>query len=302
MMKYDCVIIGAGIAGMTAAMYLQRANVKTLLIEKDTPGGVLQRVRKIANYPGVPNTDGVSLAMAVYEQIKALQVNYYYGSVQEIKLSNGQKHIITDKETIVAPTIIIASGKQPPKRALHLPNEEKLQGRGISWCATCDGFKYKGEVVAVVGSDNIAFEETLYLANIAKEVYVLYDSRKLAVEEELIAKVKERTNIKLMPDLQIARLEEQAGYLVGLQLSDGQQIALAGLFVATTAKPMLDYLDKLAVEHVNGYLEVNQQMQTSITGIYACGDAINKDVYQLTTAVGEAAIAANAVKKQLDMT
>ncbi len=298
-MKYDCVVIGAGIAGMTAALYLKRAGVNSIIIEKATPGGVLNRTSVVENYPGVSKIDGVSLAIQIYEQIKQMNIKYHYGDVQEIKVENNQKYVVTSKETIFAKTIVIASGRIP--RTLNLPNEEKLIGRGISWCAICDGFQYKGKKVAVVGSGNSAFEEALYLSKIASEVFLLYNSKKLKAESKLISKVKEQKNIILIPDLQIKQLKEKDNKLSAIILENEKQIDLSGVFIYIGYKPFIPYLDKLAINRKDNYLVVDNKMQTSISGIYACGDVICKEVYQLTTAVGEAAIAATSAKKQLDM-
>ena len=298
MIKTDCVIIGAGIAGLTAAIYLKRANVDFMIIEKSAPGGVLNRTSKVDNYPGVMNTDGVELAMKIYEQVQQLEVNYHYGDVKKIVLENNQKKIITEKEEIQAKTIIVASGRIP--RELGLPNEKSLIGRGISWCAICDGYMYKDKTVGVVGSGNSAFEEALYLANIAKEVYLLYNSQKILAEETLFNKIKETKNIKLVPDLQIKELIKDEK-LKGIRLTNDQTIDLEGLFLFIGYEPLLACIKELDIKRDNGYLVVDQKMMTSIPGIFACGDVIKKDVYQLTTASGEAAIAATFVKKHLDL-
>ncbi len=299
MKKFDCVIIGAGIAGMTAALYLQRANVSSVIIEKGAPGGILNFTSTVENYPGVPNINGVNLAMKVYEQIKQLDVPYLYGDVKEVKIEDQQKYVVTEKETIMAQTIIIASGRTP--KELKLPNEEKLIGRGISWCAICDGYQYKNKKVGVVGSGNSAFEEALYLSNIASEVFLLYNTKKLKAEANLITKVQAKNNIKLIPDLQIKTLEETDDKLSAIILENEEKIILAGLFVFIGYQPLIYYLTNLPIKCEAGYLVVNEKMMTSVPGIYACGDVIKKDVYQLTTAVGEAAIAATFVKKQLDL-
>ncbi len=298
MKKSDCVIIGAGIAGLTAAIYLKRANVDFMIIEKSAPGGVLNRTSKVDNYPGVINADGVELAMKIYEQVQQLEVNYHYGDVKKITLENNQPKIITEKEEILAKTIIIASGRIP--RELGLPNEKSLIGRGISWCAICDGYMYKEKTVGVVGSGNSAFEEALYLANIAKEVYLLYNPKKVLAEEGLFDKIKKTKNIKLVPGLQIKELIKDEK-LKAIRLTNDQIIDLEGLFLFIGYEPLLACIKDLDIKRDNGYLVVDQKMQTSIPNIFACGDVIKKDVYQLTTAVGEAAIAATFVKKQLDL-
>lgn len=296
-MKTDCVIIGAGIAGMTAAIYLKRANVDFVIIEKGAPGGVLNRTSKVDNYPGVPNTDGVSLSMSMYEQIKALEVNYQYGEVQEIVVEKDAKTVKLAKQDIITKTVIIASGRIP--RELGLEHEKSLIGKGISWCAICDGYMYKDKKVGVVGSGNAAFEEAIYLADIASEVYLLYNSQKIRVDENIFNRIKKISNIKLIPDLQIKELIKKES-LAAIKLENNDIVEIEGLFVFVGYEPLLMCVKDLDLKRDNNYLVVDQRMMTNIPGIFACGDCIKKEVYQLTTAAGEAAIAAVSVKKYLD--
>ena len=296
MRKTDCVIVGAGIAGMTAAIYLKRANVDFVIIEKDTPGGVMNRTSKIENYPGVLDTDGVTIAMNVYQQIKDLEVEYVYGSVQKIKEKDSNKIVITDQEEIETKTIILASGRVP--RKLGVAGEEQLIGKGISWCAICDGAFYKNKDVAIIGSGNSAFEEAIYLAPIARKIYLLFDQKNCNVEEELQKKVFDLKNLVKKPNLTIKEFIKEE-MLKGIILSNDEKLDVEGVFVFTGYDPILKCIDELNIKSDNNYLVVDSQMRTSVKGIYACGDVIKKDVYQLTTAVGEASIAAIFVKRDL---
>ncbi len=297
MKKTDCVVIGAGIAGMTAAIYLKRSNVDFIIVEKGAPGGVMNRTSKIENYPGVLDSDGVNLSLNMYQQLQNLEVNYLYGTVKKIELKDEKKIVTIDDQKIEAKTVIIAPGRIP--RKLNLEGEEGLVGRGISWCAICDGPFYKDKDVAVVGSGNAAYEEALYLSSIAKKVY-LFCRKNSDVEEALKEKVYSLKNV-MIKNNQIKQLTIKEKFLKAVILENDEKLDLEGIFVFTGYDPLLTCIEELDVERDNDYLVVNKQMETSIKGIFACGDVIKKDVYQLTTAVGEASIAATFVKRYLDM-
>ena len=171
---YDCVVIGAGVAGMTAAIYLKRANIDFILLEKGVPGGQINKSSNIENYPGFKKVDGPTLAFNIYEQIEKLGVDYKYGDVKEVRDSENYKVVCTDKEEFVTKTVIIATGRRP--RELGLANEKKLLGSGISYCAYCDGMLYKNKDVIIIGGGNSALEEALYIADIANKVYIVHRS------------------------------------------------------------------------------------------------------------------------------
>lgn len=166
MLNFDCVIIGSGAAGMTAAIYLKRANLSVALIEKDAPGGQMTKISNIENYPGYRSVDGPTLSLNMYNQVIDLGVDYRYGNVLDIQDYGDYKIIKTDVEEIKCKAVIIASGRKP--RRLGLENEEKLIGRGISYCALCDGFFYKDKTVAVIGGGSSAVEESIYLSGICR--------------------------------------------------------------------------------------------------------------------------------------
>lgn len=286
-MKYnfDCVVIGSGIAGMTAAIYLKRSNLNVLILDKDAPGGLLNKINKIENYPGYLSITGPELAYKVYEQVQNLNIEIKYGNVMDIK-----DHIITtDIETITASTIIIATGRQ----AKRLNNTNNL--KNISYCAICDANFYKDKVVALVGKDNHAIEEAIYLKDICKEV-IFICNEKLMGEDSLIKQIKETENIRLFDNCVINTLNKENEILTSISTDKGV-FDVSGMFISIGYEPKIDFLNEL--EKDNGYIIVNSKMQTNIDYIYACGDIIKKDVYQLTTAVGEATQAAISVKKYI---
>lgn len=286
-MKYnfDCVVIGSGIAGMTAAIYLKRSNLNVLILDKDVPGGLLNKINKIENYPGYLSITGPELAYKIYEQVQNLDIEIRYGNVIDIK-----DHIITtDIETVTASTIIIATGRQAKK--LNDTNNLK----NISYCAVCDANFYKDKVVALVGRDNHAIEEAIYLKDICKEVIFICND-KLIGEDLLIQQLKTIENIKVLENCVINTLNKENELLTSINTNQGE-FNVSGMFISIGYEPKIEFLSE--IEKDNGYIIVNNKMQTNIDYIYACGDIIKKDVYQLTTAVGEATQAAISVKKFL---
>ena len=290
-MKYDfdCVVVGAGIAGMTAAIYLKRANLNVLILDNDTPGGLLNKISVIENYPGFTSISGPDLAYKLYEQVKALDVEIRYGRVLNI-----DDHIVTtDIEKITANKVILAVGR----KARKIDNTNDL--KNVSYCALCDASLYKDKIVAVVGCNNTAIEEALYLSDICQKVIVLCRNQNLNGEETLIDRLKDKQNVDLQFNCVIQTLKSENNILTKIITNNGEFL-VDGMFVAIGYEPSVEFLD--SVNKDNGYIVVNDKMQTNIDYIFACGDIIKKDVYQLTTAVGEATTAAINVKKELKKT
>lgn len=295
---FDCVVIGSGVAGMTAALYLKRFNLNFVILEKGAPGGLVNRTGRIDNYPGLPGIDGVSLSMALYEQMMGLGVNYKYGNVLEIREEGEYKIVKTDMEEIKCKAIIIATGRIP--RELGLPNEKSLIGRGLSWCATCDGIFYKNKVVAVVGGGNGALGEAIHLANIASVVHLIHRRDEFRADEIIIDRLKTYDNIKIHFEKNIVEYKIENDKLSGIILDDGELVEVEGVFLNLGYDPDTKCSENTNLVKDNKYIIVDNKMRTNIKKIYACGDVIKKDVYQLTTAVGEAAIAASTLRDELD--
>ncbi len=287
-MKYDfdCVIVGSGIAGMTAAIYLKRSNVNVLLLDYDAPGGLLNKISKIENYPGYTSISGPDLVYKIYEQINNLNIEIRYGKVLDIK-----DHIITtDIEKISANKIILAIGR----KARKLENTNNI--KNISYCALCDGNLYKDKVVAVVGYSNSALEESIYLSDICKKVIIIGRGSAFNGEESLIDKIKNKKNIDIQLECVIKTLNSENDILTEIVTNKGS-FKVDGMFVSIGYEPNTTFLSDITKD--NGYIIVDNKMKTNIDYIFACGDIIKKDIYQLTTAVGEATIAAINVKKEL---
>lgn len=284
------VIVGSGVAGMTSAIYLKRAGIDVLIIEGDVPGGQLNKSSSIENYPGFKFIDGPTLAMNIYEQVTNLKVDYLFDKVIGIKDNGENKIVKTSKEEIECKYIIMATGRT--SRALNLNNEHKYIGNGISFCAYCDGNLYKDKEVVIVGGGNSAVEDALYLATICKKVTIIYRGEKLSAEPILVEKIQNFNNIKVIYKANIKHYNEKNDKIVSVTLDNNKIINASGIFMAIGYVPINNLID---VKKENGYIIVNDEGETSITNIYACGDAIKKKTYQIATAVGEATNAATSI-------
>ena len=294
---FNCIIIGAGISGITAAIYLKRANINVLLLEKEMPGGQINKTYKIENYPGFSSIDGPTLAQNLYDQIKQLEIDYRYGNVETIEIKDNQKVIKTDMGEYTCDYLIIATGRVP--RKLNIENEQKLIGHGISYCAICDGSFFKDETVAVIGGGNSALEEALYLSNICKKVFVLYRKDNLRADQILQEEAKNKENIEIRYNSVPTKFIEEKTQLSGIEINNTEILKVSGTFIYIGYEPNNEILKDLPLEYEDNYIIVNQKMETNIDGIYACGDIIKKDLYQLTTATSEGAIAAMSIKQRI---
>lgn len=295
MTEFDTIIIGAGIAGMTAAIYLKRENINVAIIEKEMPGGQMVKTPSIENYPGFDKIDGSSLAMNIYNQVEKLKVPFIFDNVVSIEDGN-EKIVVTKNNKYKAKTILLATGRIP--RKLNLSNEDKLIGRGISYCATCDGAFYKNKDVVVVGGGSSAVTEAIYLTNIAHKVTLLYRGENLRSENVLKEKLENIENAEIRYNTTIEEIKEENGKVNEVILNNGK-LKTDGIFVFIGYEPNISYLKNLNINMDNDYIIVDENMKTNIDGIYAAGDSIKKNLYQLTTAVSEAAIASNSIKKYL---
>ncbi|MDD2181196.1 MAG: FAD-dependent oxidoreductase [Bacilli bacterium] len=301
MLSFDCVVIGSGAAGMTAAVYLKRANLSVALIEKSAPGGQMNNSYNIENYPGFKKIDGVSLSLNMHSQVINTGVDYKYGNVLDIENFGNYKVIKTDLEEIKCKVVIIASGRVP--RKLGLENEDMLIGRGIAFCALCDGSFYKDKVVAIVGGGNSAIEDAIYLAGICKEVIIIHRRDYFTADVTTQDKLKNFENIKIKYNSVVNTLYSNNNSLSSINIKTNdqeQQIAIDGLFLNVGYVPDTKYLINLGIKLDNNYVIVDEHMRTNVKNVYACGDVIKKEIYQITTAVGDGTIAATSAKKDIN--
>ena len=289
MKKYKVVIIGSGIAGMSSAIYLKRGGIEPLIIENSAPGGMLNIIPNVENYPGYSSISGPDLAMNIYNQVNNLHVSYYLKKIKKIDLEN---KVIDDE--IAFEYLIIATGRR--HKMLGLEGESDLFGKGLSTCALCDGNFYKGKRVLVVGGGSSALSECLYLSNICEEVILIHRKNYFRGEEYLERKVKEKDNINIIYNANIIKYNTLGGKLVSVTLDDDQEIKTDGVFLAIGHIPNSELFD---VNKDAGYIIVNDRHETSIENVYAIGDVIKKDIYQLVTASNDGVVVAFEIMEKL---
>ena len=283
---YDIIIIGMGISGITAGIYAKRSNKKILLIDKGMPGGLLNNIDKVSNYPGVPEITGPDFAEILEKQVKSLDIPYVLEEVKSLELNEEIKKVITDKNTYEAKRVVLAMGRKP--KYLGLNNEKSLLGKGLSTCAVCDAFFYKNEDIAIVGTGNSALQEALYLANIVSHIYLINRRNGFRGEEMLVENIKKNPKIEIIYNANIKSMNEENNKLSSITLDNGTTLNVKGVFMYVGYKPATDFIPKEILDE-NGYVKVNEKLETEIKGVYAIGDIINKDTYQLVTAASDGA-------------
>ena len=283
---YDIIIIGMGISGITAGIYAKRSNKKVLLIDKGMPGGLLNNIDKISNYPGVPEINGQDFAEILEKQVKSLDIPYVLEEVKSLELNGETKKVVTNKNTYEAKRIILAMGRKP--KYLGLNNEKSLLGKGLSTCAVCDAFFYKNEDIAIVGTGNSALQEALYLANIVSHIYLINRRDGFRGEEMLVENIKKNPKIEIIYNANIKSMNEENNKLASITLDNGTTLNVKGVFIYVGYKPATEIVPKEILDE-NGYVKVNEKLETEIIGVYAVGDIINKDTYQLVTAAADGA-------------
>lgn len=293
---YDIIIVGAGPAGLTSAIYARRAMKSVLVLEALSYGGQIINTLSIENYPAMPGVSGFDFATNLYNQAKDLGADIKFEKVLEIK--NGSlKKVVTSKEEYECKCVIIATGCE--NRKLGLPLEEELTGRGISYCATCDGNFYKGKIVAVVGGGNTALEDALYLSDIASKVYLIHRREEFRGEESTLNLLKKKGNIEFILNSNVTKLVGN-DKLEKIIVNDDKEIDVSGLFVAIGKIPENENFRKLINLDDNGYIDSSEDCHTNISGIFVAGDARKKDLRQLVTATSDGAVAANEAIKYIN--
>lgn len=294
-MIYDLIIVGMGPAGVASAIYAKRAGLNVLCLEQSMIGGYLNYIDKIDNYPGLFGVSGPDFAFKLMEQVNGLGIELKNKKVTSI-IDGDVKKVVTDNEEYLCKNVIIATGRK--SKSLGLKDEDKLIGKGISLCALCDGAFYKNKVVAVVGGGNSALQEALHLANIANKVYLIHRRDEFRAIHDLVQRVEEKDNIEKVMSTNVKELETSDGRLSGLLLDNGNKIDVDGLFIYIGFEPATKFAEELGITNDKGYIVVNEEFETSIKGIYAVGDIIDKKIYQISTAVAEGTIAAvNVIEK-----
>lgn len=282
------IILGSGISGMTASIYLKRGGITPIIIENNAPGGTLNIIPSIENYPGFNEISGPDLAVNIYNQTKQLGIEYIYRNIEKIDLKNK----IIDND-IKFDYLIIATGRRA--RLLGLDNEDKYLGRGISTCALCDGTFYKDKEVIVVGGSSSAISEALYLSNICKRVTIIHRGDSYRAQKILIDKLGSTKNIKQIFNANVIKYNIKNNKIIGVTLDNNKKIKADGIFLGIGSIPNSDIFE---VEKEDNYIIVDNEMKTNIDYVYAIGDVTKKNTYQLITASSDGIIAADSIIKR----
>ena len=298
--KYDFIIIGAGPAGMTAAIYASRAGLKTAMIESGAPGGKLLKTNEISNWPGIKTEPGSQLAMDMFEHSTSFGAVYEYGNVVEIKTDEenpaSDKQIICEDGTIFqAPAVLVATGTK--ERLMGIPGENKNIGRGLSYCAVCDGAFFRDQEVAVIGGGNSALEEAVYLTHFASKVYILMRRNVFRADKIAVDAAIANPKIEIIQNVVPTEILDDGQHVNGLKISDvttkeEQILPVSGIFPYIGADLVTCFLKHLDILNPQGYMIVNASMETKIPLLYGAGDVCQKGLRQVVTAVNDGAIAA----------
>ncbi len=301
---YDLAIIGAGPAGMTAAIYAARASLSVVMIERGAPGGQMVNTFEIENYTGFEKISGPDLSMKMFEHAQAAGAEYAYGNVENVTVAeDGTKIIDCGDHKIHAKTIIVATGTK--HRLLNVPGENELSGRGISWCAVCDGAFFRGKKVVVVGGGDSAVEEAIYLAGLVEKVTVVHRRDELRAQKVLQQRAFSDEKIEFVWDSVVESFEEVNGKLGAVKVKnvktgETSEIEADGAFIYIGLDPITDMIKELNVTDESGYVKVDHAMMTPVPGVFAAGDVISKELRQVVTAVNDGAIAAQSAFKYIE--
>lgn len=301
---YDTVIIGGGPAGYTAALYASRAGLDTLVIEKMSAGGQMALTGEIDNYPGFPEgVDGFTLGANMQAAAERFGAKTEYAEVLSLELAEKVKKIITSSKTVLAKTVIIATGAEP--RELGIRSEKELVGKGVHYCAHCDGRFYKGKTVAVVGGGNSAVSDALYLSRLAKKVYLVHRRDTLRATKIYLDPLKRAENIEFLFDSTlvdiVAEPRVKQAKIKNLKSGEENYIDCDGIFISIGRTPTTAFLNGAVPLDPQGYIIADESTRTSVDGVFAAGDVRTKTLRQIVTAVSDGAIAASAAEEYISV-
>lgn len=294
MEKKDIIVIGAGIAGITASIYLSRLNADFVLLEGNEVAGKLNKIKEIENYPGFTKISGQELKENLIEQMENLNIKVRKENVQNVLMDKDGFRLVSDVSSYIAKSIIVASGVSENEQTLK--GEKEYFGNGVSYCAICDGTFYKNTSVAVIGNNEIAIEEALYLSSLVKKLYLISESSLLNGNQNLINSIKNKNNVEIL--LNEKALEIKGDNLgVTKLITNKRELLVSGVFPYFGHKNTTMFLSNLRPNFNGNFLLVNDSMETTVPGLFASGDIVDKQLRQLLTAANDGAIAAtNAFK------
>lgn len=297
---YDILIIGSGPAGMTAAIYAKRANLNVAMFEKGAPGGQVVSTAEVENYPGFKKVSGYEIASNMFEHVMSLGVEVKFEEVLDIVDHNTHKEVKTASESYLTKTILVTTGAVP--RTLGVLNEENFMYNGISWCAICDGPLYKDKKLVVVGGGNSAVEESIYLSTLATHVTVIQNLSHLTADKKAQDLLIEKPNVDILYNAKVTSFLGDFN-LTGVKvMHDDKELTIDcdGVFEYIGLRPVTEFIKDFNILNEQGYIIVNEKMETAVSGIYAAGDVCQKQIRQIVTAVNDGAIAVQNILKYLE--
>ncbi len=301
-MLYDVIIIGSGPAGLSAAIYAQRAKLATLVIEKaPMSGGQILNTYEVDNYPGIPGVGGFDLGSKFRAHADALGCSFVTAEVREIQEEEGKKKIVTEKETYETKTLILATGAT--HRKLGIPGEEELMGMGVSYCATCDGAFFKGKTTAVIGGGDVALEDALFLARLCEKVYLVHRRDEFRGAKVLQERVFETENIEVVWDSVVEEIQGEDMVekisIYNKKKEEKSELEVQGVFIAVGIQPNTEIYRNLVKMDEGGYIIAGEDGVTQTKGVFAAGDLRTKQLRQVITAASDGANAVTSVEKYL---
>lgn len=291
---YDIIIVGAGPAGLSAAVYGLRAGKSVLLLEKESYGGQIINTPEIENYPGIKKISGYEFAENLYQQAVDLGAELVYEGVTAIETEQDIKKVLTAENEYLCKTIILATGAR--HRKLGIEREEQLAGKGVSYCATCDGMFFKGKDVAVAGGGNTALQDASFLSNYCKKVYLIHRREEFRAEKRLVDALREKDNVEFVLNCQVTALNGE-NTLTSVIVRDKntekeRELFVSGIFIAVGQEPQSQIVQNLIDTDKGGYIISGEECNTNRSGVFTAGDCRTKSVRQLATAVSDGAVAA----------
>ena len=292
--KYDVIVIGAGPGGLTAGLYASRANLSVLILDRGIYGGQMNNTAEVENYPGFKSILGPDLAEKMYQGATQVGAEYAYGSVEKVEVNGDLKQVITDSETYEAPVVIIATGSQ--YRKLGVEGEAEYAGRGVSYCAVCDGAFFKDQPLAVIGGGDSAVEEGVYLAKLASNVNIIHRRDQLRAQKILQERAFANDKIDFTWDTVVTKINGDGQKVTSVsthnkKTGEDGELKVNGVFIYVGVIPLSEPFKELGITDEQGWIKTDELMQTSLPGVYAIGDVRAKELRQITTAVGDGSIA-----------
>ncbi|WP_312683361.1 thioredoxin-disulfide reductase [Mammaliicoccus sciuri] len=300
---YDVIIVGAGPAGMTAAVYASRANLSTVMIERGMPGGQMANTEDVENFPGFDLITGPDLSTKMFTHAQKFGAKYEYGDIKEIEDKGSYKVVNMGDKTLTARAIIIATGAEYKK--IGVPGEQELGGRGVSYCAVCDGAFFKGKNLYVIGGGDSAVEEGIFLTKFADKVTIVHRRDELRAQKIIQDRAFKNEKIDFIWNTTLKTINEKDGKVGSVTLvstEDGSESEhqADGVFIYIGMKPLTKPFESLGILNENSYIETNDEMETKVPGVYAAGDVREKTLRQIVTATGDGSIAAQNAQAYIE--